>query len=175
MSKKYPWKQAILTGLIVAVFAISSFTFFDSLNNHFAWGIHTATVRGLTGLLTLIILGIGIYTGMGSIKRSNSGKLTYGQAVLAGFIIALTTGIITALAGLIYCNSINPGYAVYMLAESKKAMIADGKSPAEIAASMPGLQRQWTTGGQMVQALVGQTVCGTVIALVMGLFLKTKK
>ncbi|MBB6126914.1 DUF4199 domain-containing protein [Mucilaginibacter lappiensis] len=175
MNNKYPWKQAIITGLIVGIFAIGSFTVADSLNKHFAWGVNTTTIRGLSGLLTLIILGVGIYTGMRSIKRSDSGKLTYGQALLAGCIIALTTGIITALVGFIYCNYINPGYAVYMLSESKKAMIADGKSPAEIAASMPGLRQQWTTGGQMLQALVGQTVCGTVIALIMALFVKSKK
>jgi hypothetical protein len=174
MNKKYPWKQAVITGLIVGAFAIGSFAIANSLNKQFAWGIQATTIRGLTGLLSLVILSIGIYTGMRSIKMSNAGKLTYRQAVLAGFIIALTTGIITALVGLIYSNFINPGYTAYMLAESKQAMIADGKSPAEIAASMPGLQQQWTTGGQMVQALVGQTVCGTVIALVMGIFIKTK-
>ena len=175
MNNKYPWRQAIITGLIVGIFAIGSFSIADSLNKHFAWGVNTTTIRGLTGLLTLIILGIGIYTGMRSIKRSNGGKLTYGQALLAGFIVALTTGIITALAGLIYCNYINPDYAAYMLSESKKAMIADGKSSVEIAASMPGLTQQWTTGGQMLQALVGQTVSGTVIALIMALFVKSKK
>lgn len=62
-----------------------------------------------------------------------------------------------------------------MVEESKKAMIADDKSPAEIAAGMPGLQQQWATGGQMLQALVGQSVLGTVISLVMGVFIKTKK
>lgn len=175
MNKKYPWKQAIITGLIVGVFAIGAFTVADHLNKHFKWGVNTSTIRGLTGLLTLVILGIGIYTGMESIKRSNSGKLTYGQALLAGFIIALTTGIITAIVGFIYCNYLNPGYAAYMLAESKKALVAEGKSPAEIAANMTSLQQQWTTGGQMLQALVGQTVCGTVISLVMGLFIKSKK
>jgi hypothetical protein len=111
---------------------------------------------------------------MRSIKRSNSGKLPYGQAVLAGFIIAVTTGIIMALV-VVYCNYLNPGYAAYMLAESNQAMIADGKTPVEIAASMPGLQQQWTTGGQMVQAPISQTVLGTAIALVMGQFIKTKK
>jgi predicted Co/Zn/Cd cation transporter (cation efflux family) len=133
------------------------------------------TIRGLTGLLSLIILGIGIYTGMRSIKSSNSQKLTYGQAVLAGFIIALTTGIITALVGLVYCNIINSGYTAYMIAESKKAMTVDGKSPAEVAAAMPALQQQWSTGGQMLQALIGQTICGTIIALILGIFIKSKK
>ncbi|MDN5286384.1 MAG: hypothetical protein JWR38_2658 [Mucilaginibacter sp.] len=175
MNNKYPWKQAIITGLIVGVFAIGSFTIADSLNKHFAWGINTITIRGLTGLLTLVILAIGIYSGMQSIKRSSGGRLTYGQALLAGFIIALTAGIITALVGFVYCNYINPGYSAYMLNESKKGIIADGKSPAEVAASMASLQQQWTTGAQMLQALVGQTVCGTVIALVMGLFIRSKK
>jgi hypothetical protein len=175
MNNKYPWKQAIITGLIAGVFAIATFTIADKLNHHFDWGIHATTIRGLTGLLGLVIPGIGIYTGMRSIKRQNAGTLTYGQALLAGFIIALTTGIIVALADFIYCNYINQGYAGYMLSESVKGMADDGKSPAEIAASVPGLKQQWSTGGQMMQALVGQTVCGTVISLILGLFIKSKK
>jgi len=174
MNKKYPWKQAILTGFIVGVFGIASFCTMVMLNRHLDWGMYATTIRGLTGLLSLVIVGIGIYSGMRSIKRHHNGKLTFGQALLAGFVIALTTGIITALVGWIYCL-IDPGYAAYMLSESTKEMAAAGKSPAEIATSMPGLKQQWSTGGQMVQALVGQTVSGTVIALVMGIFVKTKK
>jgi len=58
MNKKYPWKQAIITGLLVGIFAISSFTVVDSLNKHFLLGVNTTTIRGLTGLLTLVILAI---------------------------------------------------------------------------------------------------------------------
>lgn len=175
MNKKYPWKQALITGLITGIFAIGSFAITDSLNKKLGWGMQTATLRGLTGLLTLVILGIGIYTGMRRIKKSNSGKLTYGQAVLAGFIIALVTGVITALISLFYCTMINPGYTAYMIAESKKAMSADGKNMAEITAATPVLEQQWSNAGQMIQALIGQTVCGTVIALILGIFIKTKK
>lgn len=175
MNYKYPWKQAIITGVIVGIFGIAFFSIADNLNKHFAWAIHVTTIRGLTGLLTLVILGIGIYTGMVNLKTRNNSKLGYGQALLAGFIIALTTGIITALVSVIYCNYINPGYGAYMLSESTKEMAADGKSPTEITASLPGLRQQWSIGGQVMQALIGQTVSGTLIALVMGLFLKTKK
>jgi len=175
MKNKYPWKQAIITGLIIAIFAIASFNIAGNLNQHFAWAIHTTTIRGLTGLLTLVILGIGIYTGMANFKKSNNGKLTYAHALLAGFIVAITAGIITALAGLIYCSYINPGYANYMLSESIKDMADNGKSPAEIATSLPRLKQQWSTIGQMMQALVGQTVGGTLISLILGLFIKNKK
>ena len=96
--------------------------------------------------------------------------------MIAGFFVFIKHHFIHRIATKkMQIRCLNPGYTAYMLAESKKALIADGKSPAEIAVNMPSLKQQWTTGGQMLQALVGQTVCGTVISLVMGLFIKNKK
>ncbi|OCX52316.1 hypothetical protein BEL04_12635 [Mucilaginibacter sp. PPCGB 2223] len=171
MNKKYPWKQAIITGIAVGLVAVTTF----SLGKQAHLNINAATLRGLTGLLTLVILGIGIYIGMQSIKTANSGNLTYGQAVFTGFIIAVVTGMITALVSVVYCTAVDPGYSAYMISESQKALLASGKSPADVTAATPALQQQWSTGGQVVQALVGQTICGVVIALVMGIFVKTKK
>jgi hypothetical protein len=174
MNKNYPWQQ-IIPGIIVGLFSVGSFAIAESLDKHFTWGVQTATIRWLTGLLTLVVLGVGIYTGMHSIKKSNAGRLTYRQAFLTGFIITLTAGLITALGSLLYRNVINPGYAADMIAESKKAMAADGKSAADIAAATPMLERQWSASTQVVQALIGLTVCGTAIALIMGIFIKSKK
>jgi len=166
MNNKYPWKQGIITGVVVGVFAIISFSIADGLNKHFGWGIDPANIRGICGLLTLMILGTGIYTGMQSIKRQNNGKLTYKQAILGGMLIALITGVIVAILSFIYCQYINPGYAGYMIAE--------GKSQGEIAAHTAELQKEFSTPMQVMQALVGQTVCGTVISLVMALFVRSK-
>ena len=171
MNKKYPWKQAVITGVIVGIIAVITF----SLSKQAHLSISASTLRGLTGLLTLVILGIGIYVGMRSIKTANESKLAYGQAVFSGFIIALVTGIITAVVSAIYCSIIDPDYTAYMIGETQKAMLSSGKSQAEITAAAPVLQQQWSTGGQVIQALIGQTVCGTVIALIMAIFLKTKK
>ena len=171
MNKKYPWKQALLTGIIVGMVAVISFT----VSKQAHLNISATTLRGLTGLLTLVILGIGIYVGMQRIKTVNSGKLTYGQAVFSGLLIALVTGIITALVSVVYCRLIDPNYSAYMISETQKAMLANGKSPAEVNVAVPALQQQWSTGGQFIQALIGQTVCGTVIALIMGIFVRTKK
>lgn len=154
---------------------MAAFAFANSLNHRFNWGFNPVTLRGLTGLLTLIILAIGIYTAMDSMKRNNNGNLTYGQAVLAGLIVAVTTGVISAIVTFIYCQFINPDYAAYMISESRKVMVADGKSLVEIAANTADLQKQMTVPMQVIQSVIGQTVSGTVIALIIGVFAKTKK
>ncbi len=171
MTRKYPWKQAFITGSLVGLVAAATF----SLGKQAQLNISAATLRGLTGLLTLVILAIGSYIGTQHIKAGNGGKLSYGQAVFTGFVIALVSGIITALVSAVYCTAIDPGYSAYMVAEAQKALLAGGQTPAAVTSATPALQQQWSTGGQVIQALAGQTVCGTVIALVMGIFVKTKK
>jgi hypothetical protein len=173
MNKIYPRKQALWTGLISALFATIAFAIGCYANDHYGWGMNPVSLRGLIGMFTIVILGVGIYTGMQSIKRSNGGTLTYGQAVAAGVLIELTTGVIMALIGVIYTTIINPGYAAYMLAENKAAMLAAGKSAHDIAKTQVNLQMQYTVPMQIFQAVVGQTAVGTVISLIMALFIKT--
>ena len=112
--------------------------------------------------------------GMTAVKSTN-GRLSYRQAVAVGFLIGLTTGIIMSVIGFIYTNYINPGYIDYMLAEAKKAMIAGGKDPQEIADKIAALKQQLSPAVQILQAMAGQTIAGTVVALVMGIFIRTKK
>ncbi len=131
-------------------------------------------IRGVTGIVTLVILGIGIYSGMQGIKRNQNGHLTYKQAILTGMLIALVTGIITGAFTFIYCQLINPHFAADMLSESRKVMIAQGMAATSVEANLTDLQKQLTTPAQVGQAFVGQLVGGMVISLVMGLFIKTK-
>ena len=175
MRKIYPWKQAVTTGLIIGIGSFVCFVVADKLNKHFAWGINATTIRGLTGLLTLLILAVGIYTGIQSVKRENGGLLSYKQAFITGLFISVISGILVSLTGLIYGQLIDPGYAAYMIEESKAAMVANGKSAAEIKVGVINLQKQWTTGAQVLQALLGQTLAGTIITAIMGIFIKSKK
>jgi len=175
MNKTYPFKQAVITGVVSAIFATGAFAIVDSLNQHNGWNINPANIRGLIGLLTLIILSIGIYAGMQSVKLANQGQLSYGQALLTGFLVALTVGIVVAVLGLVYTGLINPGYTDYMVTEGKKALLAEGGSQGNIAKGIADLQNQFTPSVQAMQALVGQTAAGTLIALVMAAFTRTKK
>lgn len=174
MAKTYPWKQAVVTGILSALFATFTFSIVDGLKQHFGWNVNPATIRWLTGLLTLVILAIGIYAGMQNVKKTNGGRLSYGRALACGVLIGLTVGVIMAILGYIYTQYINPGYQAYMVAEGMKTLIAEGKNPAEIAAGVSDLQKQFSPGIQVMQALVAQTMVGTIISLIMGAFVRTK-
>jgi hypothetical protein len=159
----------------VGVFAVSFFSIVNGLNIGNHWGIYPATIRGIGGLLTVVILGTGIYLTMQAVKKEQSNSLTYGQALKAGIIVAVITAVITAICSFIYCQFINPGYAQYMLAEAQKAMVAQHESQQQIANDSAGIKAGFSTGGQVIQALIGQTVVGTVLSLIMGIFIKSKK
>jgi hypothetical protein len=53
-------------------------------------------------------------------------------------------------------------------------MAAAGKSPAEITQCIESTRKEFSTGAQVVQALIGQAVIGSLLSLIMGLFLRTK-
>lgn len=172
MNNKYPIKQALVTGIVIGVFSIVAFSIADGLNQNRGWGYNPATIRGIIGLVILVILGVGIYTAMQAARRNNNGVLTYKQAFLPGLLTGMVTGIITAICGAVYCTLINPGYAAYMVAEGKKALEAQGLLTNQ---SVTALQQQFSTGGQIIQALIGQTLCGAIISAIMAIFIRTKK
>lgn len=168
-------KHGLITGTIVGIFAIASFSIVNSLNTSYGWGMQPAHIRGVCGLLTILILATGIYLAMQAVKREQSGKLLYGQALKTGMLVAVITAVLTALFGFIYCEFINPGYAQYMVAEAQKAMVAAGETKQQMAADSKTVAAEYSTGMQVVEALVGQFVVGTVVSLIMGLFIKTGK
>lgn len=164
-------KYGIITGTIVGIFAIAFFSIVNGLNT----GIQPAIIRGISGLLTIVIQAVGIYIAMQAIKKQNGNTITYGLALKTGMLIALVTAIITALFSFIYCQYINPGYAQYMLAEAQKVMLANHETPQQIADHSYAVKQEFSTTMQVAQALLGQFVVGMLISLIMGLFIKTKK
>lgn len=168
-------KCGIITGIAVGLFAITCFSIFNWLNTQFGWGMQPATIRGLSGLLTIVIQGTGIFFSMRGTKAAQNGQLSYGQALKAGVTVAIITALITALFAFIYCTVVNPGYADYMVNEARKAMIASGKSAKQIADELVSVRREFSTAGQVMEALIAQTVVGTAISLIMSLFIKSKK
>jgi hypothetical protein len=171
---KPSYRSGIITGFAVGIFAIGCFSFFNWLNTKNGWGIQPGTIRGISGLITILIQGIGIYFSMQGTKTVQNGRLGYGGAFKAGFTVAVLTALITAFCGFIYCTLINPGYADYMVNEAHKAMLAGGESTKQIAHDMVGVRWEFSTSGQVTAALIAQSVVGTIISLIMAIFIRSK-
>jgi len=172
---KPAYKTGIKTGLAAGIFAISCFSLFNWLNTKNGWGIQPATIRGISGLVTILIQGVGIYFSMSGTKTVQSGSLSYGAAFKAGFTVAVITALITAFCALVFCTVINPGYSDYMINEAHKDLAASGESVKQIAQDMVAVRWEFSVGGQVTAALVAQTFIGTIITLILGIFMKSKR
>ncbi|RFM32416.1 DUF4199 domain-containing protein [Chitinophaga silvisoli] len=168
-------KFGLITGLAVGIWNLSCFSIASWLNSSFSIGIPSARLRAYSGLFGVVVLLVGIYAGMKSIKRQNDGTLTYKQAVTTGIGISVITALIAGTFAFIYCTVINPGYTDYMVQDAQKALLAAHKSPDEINQQLAQARRQFSTTSQVMQALIGQSVVGSVCSLIIGIFTKTKK
>ena len=169
-------KYGLWTGTISGLWGIGCFTIVGWMNTaFFHQSIPATEIRSYSGLFSILILVVGIYLGMREVKRKNDDALSYGVAVKTGIIISLITGVVVCLFTLLYCNVINPGYADFMVKDTGKALAAAGKAPEEISRRLEGVRKEFTTGAQMMMALVGQTVVGSIVSLILGLFIRSKK
>jgi hypothetical protein len=168
-------KYGIWTGVVSGLWGLVSFTVVGWLNTAAFHGSIPATqIRSYSGLFSLIILAIGIYLGLKQARTRNGNSLTYGQAVKTGMLIAVVTAVVVAVFTWLYCVVINPGYTEFMVQDCQHTMAAAGKSPAEITQCIESTRKEFSTGAQVGQALIGQAVIGSLLSLIMGLFLRTK-
>ena len=165
----------VLTGLLVGLWNISCFTIVSRLNSFFSIGIPPERIRAYSGLFGLIILILGIYLGIKAAKRKSAGVISYGQAVKTGVLIAVITAAIVACFGFLYCTVINPGYTNFMVSEAEKTLIAAKKAPAEIAQQLERVRNEFSTGSQVLQALIVQSVVGTISSLIISATEYSKK
>lgn len=166
-------KFGLVTGIISSVFLLGFFSLLVWLNQKNGWGMQAGTIRGIGGLLSIPIQAIGIYMAMQNTKKL-TGMLSYGQALKTGLLVAATVAVVVATFSIFYCTLLNPGYAEFMVKDAQKAMIASGKSQQQINQESAAVARQFSTGMQVMMALVGQFFTGLIISLIIGLFIKTK-
>ena len=166
-------KYGAITAGISIIFLYGSFTLLTWLKSKYSWDVQVSTIRGIGGLLSIPIQAIGIYMAMQNVKKL-SGSLTYGQALKTGLTVAVTIAVLIAIFSFLYCQFLNPGYAEYMVSDAQQAMIARGESQQEISQNSLEVAQQFSTGSQIMMALVGQFVTGAIVSLIIGLFIKTK-
>ncbi len=165
----------LLTGLLVGLWNISCFTIVSRLNVFFSMGIPAERLRAYSGLFGLVILILGVFIGIRAAKRKNGNAINFAQAAKTGIVIAVITACLVACFGLLYCTVINPGYTDFMVEEARKALLAAKKPPQEISLQLEKVRHEFSTASQVMQALIVQSVVGTISSLIIGLSLRTKK
>jgi len=168
-------RAGLYAGLLSGLWVVSCFTVVSWVNRSLHLDIPAWRIRAYSGLFSIIILVMGIYLGMREAKRRNGWHLTYGQAIRTGVIISVIAGILVALFSWLYCTVINPGYATFMIREAENALIAAHENQEAIVKHLKEVRQEFSTGAQVLMALVGQIVVGIISSLVIGFFIKTKK
>jgi hypothetical protein len=169
-------KYGLWTGIISGLWGLASFTFVGWLNRSFFHGSIPATdIRSYSGLFSIVILVVGIYLGMKQARLRARGVLTYGQAVRTGVLVACVTAVVVAFFSWLYCAMINPRYADFMVQDTGRTLAAAGKTPQEISQRLESVRKEFSTGMQVMEALVGQAVVGSIAALILGAFMRTRK
>jgi hypothetical protein len=126
--------------------------------------IAAANIRSVSGILSLIILLAGIYKGMKDDNR-----------IKTGIGISLITAVILSLFTFFYCTLINPGYAGFMVDQTRQSMAAAGKSSIEINSRLNSVRKEFSTGAQVMMALISQLVIGTIASCIFYYILRKHK
>ncbi len=164
MMKMYQ-KYGIRTGIVSGLWGIVSFTVVYWLDTHLLHlHIPAENIRSVSGILSLIILLVGIYKGMSKDNR-----------IKTGMGISLITAIILSFFTLIYCRLINPGYADFMVDQIRQTLVAAGKTSIEINSRLDSARKEFSTGAQVMMAFVGQLVIGSLASCIFYYILRKPK
>lgn len=172
---KPPLKYGIITGCIVGLFTMTFFSIFDWINTKLGWGMRPSNIRGITGLLTIVIQAIGIYIGLKAVKSSLNNSLSYWQGVKTGVAIAVITAVITSVCSFLYCTVINPTYTDYMVQAAEREMIEAGEARPQIVEHLAEVRKSFSASAQVGMAFIGQLVMGTAISFILSPFIQNKK
>ncbi|PUZ24950.1 hypothetical protein DCC81_11575 [Chitinophaga parva] len=169
-------KYGLGTGIVSGLWSLITFKVIGWLNDvAFHGSLPAANVRSIGGLFSIVILVLGIVWAIREVRRLNGGQLSYGQAVRTGVLVTCVVAGIVGAFTLLYCTVINPGFTDFMVADAERTLRAAGKTPDQIAPELVSVRKQFSIGAQVGQALIGQVVVGSIAALILGAFMRTKR
>ena len=128
-----------------------------------------------TGLVSMVLTLLGIYFGMRAYRQyPQKNNMSYWQGVLAGVLISLFAGLITATFTFVYLQYINPGFAEYMVDLNRQNLIQKGATDRQVQSNAIVTREIFRPLPQALRALGGYVAAGSLISLVMAGFLKSR-
>jgi hypothetical protein len=163
---KQNWKALLLLGLAAGVIqALTGVVMYLA-------GIYFAS---WTMILNFVVLVLCIALGTRWYREQHLGsKISYGQAVVAGIVISVATGIIYAIYNVVSISFFYPHFLEDMVRAGTARIQASGASPAEQIEMIDTLKSTATIPIIAVGNLIRLSIIGSVLSLIISIFLKKR-
>src|ERR1700729_2726646 len=158
---KNVFKRGLFTGIIVTIWLFGAYAIVTAL----PLNIPKPTLRTLTGLLGLVILFLGVLSGMKAARSAiPAEQFNFYTAFKSGFIVAFMVAIVVAFSALIYLKFINPNMPEDMVREAEASLKASHAKADEISSRLIAVRKEFSIQGQLIAALIVQTVAGSIFS-----------
>ena len=129
-----------------------------------------------TGLVSLVLTVLGIFFGMRAYRQySRQGIMSYWQGVLAGVLISVFAGLITAAFTFVYLQYINPGFVDILVELKRRNLMQQGASEVQVQSNAIVNREIYQPLPQALLALGGYVAAGCLLSLIAAGFLKSRK
>lgn len=132
----------------------------------------TAQVLGTCGGIAIAVVCTVLGTKARRAEIPPSEEFSYGQAFLAGFMIALFSSLFGIVTWVAYTTLINPDFSDVVVQAQMQQMEARGMKPAEIEAAEKMIRMMTSPFLQAIFSFFGGLVFGAIISLITAKFLK---
>jgi ethanolamine transporter EutH len=164
--KKLNWRVVFVIGLAAGILQALAGVVMYVAGVYFAWW--SMLVSGLV-LLLCIILGTRWY-------RNNmlGGTMTYGQAVILGIVISVSTGVIYALYNVITISFIYPHFLDDMIRNGVAHIQESGLSSEQTSELVASMKRNATVPIPALGNLIRLSIVGTAFSTITSIILRRK-
>jgi len=134
------------------------------------WHKSPATANLFVPLVILIQLIVLIW----ALRQTAAEGRGYGGQVVAGILISLVASIIVLVGNIICVTVVFPNYMQDMAAMTEHALLAAGKSQAEVQQLMDMSAKMRTPVMQGMFGMIATIACGLVLSVILAVFIRAK-
>jgi hypothetical protein len=134
------------------------------------WHKNPATAN----LFAPIVMGIQPIVMIWALRQTAAEGRGYGGQVVAGILISLVASVIVLIGNIICVSVVFPHYLADTAAATQHALLAAGKSQAEVQQVMDMTAKMRTPMGQGLFGMTATIACGLVFSLILAAFIRAK-
>jgi hypothetical protein len=165
-----PWPTIFRIGL----FGGMIFIVVAMISNLTGFSVPTSIGGAIGSLVVSIALAVavGVWAVREHREKDLGGYISFGQALLVGFMALLIASLLNGAFNLLYVTVIDPSYTEAAIQKTAEWMQSMGMSEGDIEAQLSAMEDRLTPGGMLRQTVIGSVIISLVIGLIVGAVMK---